>query len=181
MLGLFDVELFDVESLPGDSRVGTHYRGSAAEVRSLNAYIKLMRAADSVASRLDRLLAGAGLTESQFGVLEMLLHLGPLSQHEIGRKSFSSRSNVTTVVGNLERRGLIRRVRDGADHRRLIVDLTPRGGTLVRAVFPEQLKAIVGTFVTLSPRDQEELGRLCKKLGLSAAKRPPAPTRQGAE
>ncbi len=48
----------------------THYRGSAQGKAALDAYIKLMRAAD--------------LTVGQFGTLEALFHLGPLCQYEKG-------------------------------------------------------------------------------------------------
>ena len=58
--------------------MSTHCRGSKKEIRALDAYIKLMRAAESVTDRTSRHLAAAGLTISQFGVLEALLHLGPL-------------------------------------------------------------------------------------------------------
>jgi hypothetical protein len=55
----------------------THYRGSTEERTSLDAYIKLMRAAESVTARLEPLMRGADLTVGQFGALEALLHLGP--------------------------------------------------------------------------------------------------------
>jgi MarR family 2-MHQ and catechol resistance regulon transcriptional repressor len=61
----------------------THYRGSAQERAALDAYIKLMRAADSVTARLDPLMRAADLTVGQFGALEALLHRGPLCQREV--------------------------------------------------------------------------------------------------
>ena len=66
--------------------MGTHYRGTADEVRALDSYIKLMRAADSIAARIERLLKVQGLTISQFGVLEALYHLGPMCQRQLGTK-----------------------------------------------------------------------------------------------
>src|SRR2546430_16978870 len=66
--------------------MGTHYRGRAAEVRALDTYIKLTRATSSVGVRLSRGLAEAGLTPTQLGVLEALLHLGPLGQRVLGGK-----------------------------------------------------------------------------------------------
>ncbi len=105
--------------------MGTRYRGKPAEVRALDAYITLMRCAVSVGSRLERPLARRGLTENQFGVLETLLHLGPLPQYELGAKLFTSRPNVTLVVKQLEARGLVERRRSGEDARCVIVSLTP--------------------------------------------------------
>src|SRR4029450_10504117 len=57
----------------------THYRGAPADVAALDTYIKLMRAAESVTARLEPGMAAVGLTVGQFGALEALLHLGPLS------------------------------------------------------------------------------------------------------
>lgn len=65
----------------------THYRGSAQERAALDAYIKLMRAADSVTARLDPLMRAADLTVGQFGALEALLHRGPLCQRDLAASS----------------------------------------------------------------------------------------------
>ena len=66
---------------------------------------------DSLASHLTRNLAEHDITMSQFGVLEALLHLGPLSQGDICHKLLLSGSNITTVIDNLEKRALVRRDR----------------------------------------------------------------------
>ena len=54
----------------------TRYHGTPAETAALDAYIKLMRAAESVTTRVGGVMAAAGLTIGQFGVLEALLHHG---------------------------------------------------------------------------------------------------------
>ena len=76
---------------------------------------------------LNRPLAEAGLTESQFGVLEALLHLGPLHQRELAEKILRTNGNVTLVVDHLEKRGLVRRERGSADRRYIKVHLTDAG------------------------------------------------------
>lgn len=146
--------------------MGSRHTGPEAEVRALNAYIKLLRAADSVTARLSSRLTGAGLTTSQFGVLEALYHLGPLSQKELGRKLLKSGGNMTMVADNLERRGLIRRERGPGDMRVCTVHLTPVGEALIRAVFPGHAAAIAAEMSALTAVEQEELGRLARKLGL---------------
>jgi MarR family transcriptional regulator, 2-MHQ and catechol-resistance regulon repressor len=146
--------------------MGTRYAGKPSEVRALDAYIKLMRATNTVQGNLDRKLLAQSLTENQFGVLEMLLHLGPLTQRDIGVKLFTSNGNVTVVVDNLEKRYLVRRVRDRADRRLITVHLTPEGRRLIEWIFPGHVAAVVGEFSRLTAAEQEELGRLCKKLGL---------------
>ncbi|HEU4753262.1 MAG TPA: MarR family transcriptional regulator, partial [Armatimonadota bacterium] len=105
----------------------TRYQGSEEEVRALDAWIKLLRCTESLVGRQSARLAEQGLTVSQFGALEALLHLGPLCQRELGEKLLKSSGNITMVVDNLERRGLVRRERSAEDRRYITVHLTPEG------------------------------------------------------
>jgi MarR family transcriptional regulator, 2-MHQ and catechol-resistance regulon repressor len=135
-------------------------------VRALDAYIKLVRGTESVTRRIHEHLARADLTVSQFGVLEALFHLGPLSQRELGAKVLKSPGNVTMVLGNLEERGLVRRDRTIRNKRTCVVDLTPAGRRMVAKIFPRHVEAVVRELSTLSAGEQEMLGALCKKIGL---------------
>ena len=150
--------------------MGTHYQGTSKEVRALDALIKLVRAAGSVGTRIDRRLAEHKLTETQFGILEILLHLGPQCQADLGRKMLRSGGNITLVVDNLEKRRLVRRVRSEEDRRFVTVSLTPEGRKLIASIFPAHVEAITRLFGVLDKDEQEELARLCKKLGLALAK-----------
>jgi MarR family transcriptional regulator, 2-MHQ and catechol-resistance regulon repressor len=143
----------------------THYNGTPQETLALDTFIKLTRANNSLEKRLVAGEALGDLTLSQFGVLETLLHLGPLSQSDICDKLLKSGGNITLVIDNLEKRGLVRRDPARHDRRISIVSLTPSGESLIKEVFPQQLKAIVEEFGVLSSEEQAELGRLCKKLG----------------
>lgn len=146
--------------------MGTHYRGRPAEVRALNAYIRLMRGANSVAARLESRLLAQGLTENQFGVLETLLHLGPRSPGELRDKLFTTGGNITMILDNLEKHGLVARERHARDRRRLTVRLTPQGRRQVERIFPGHLAAIMEEMSVLSAAEQETVGRLCRRLGL---------------
>lgn len=151
--------------------MGTHYSGPPREMAALDAYIKLMRAAESVTARRSPLFAADGLTVSQFGVLEALLHLGPLHQCDLSRKLLKSSGNITVVVDNLEKRGLVRRSPDREDRRASIVDLTEKGRHLIASCLPRHVQAIVEEMSTLSRNEQRELGRLCRRLGLRERQR----------
>jgi len=146
--------------------MASKYSGAAEEVRALNTFIKLQRAADTVGARLAPTIAAAGLTGSQFGALEALLHLGPLCQKQLGEKLLKSTGNITMVVDNLERRGLVRRERGTSDRRYVTVHLTEEGRDLISRAFPEHAAAITREMGILTPEEQDELGRLCRKLGL---------------
>ena len=148
----------------------TRYRGAESEVRALNAFIKLVRASETVTARLSRFLhAETGLTITQFGVLEALYHCGPMVQKEIAEKQLKSGGNITLVTDNLEKRGLVERRREERDRRLVTVHLTLRGRKMIAGYFPRHAAAIAGRLAVLTPREQEQLGRLCRKLGLASA------------
>lgn len=146
----------------------SHYNGTDDEIRALNTYIKLMRATNTIQTRLERRLAISNLTENQFGTLEMIYHLGAVHQHVLSQKLFTSKGNVTVLVDRLEKRGLVRRERSTDDHRLVSVHLTDAGRNLVETILPEHVTAIVELISVLKPKEQENLATLCKKLGVSA-------------
>jgi len=143
----------------------THFIGSRAELRTLDTFIKLTRCTNSLFARLSERNTLGGMTPSQFAVLEALYHLGSLTQGEVSIKVLKSGSNMTTVIDNLERDGLVRRERDAKDRRVINVHLTEAGSQKVDAVLPKHVGALVEEFSVLSASEQLTLGELCKKLG----------------
>jgi MarR family 2-MHQ and catechol resistance regulon transcriptional repressor len=146
--------------------MGTHYPGTKSEKKTLNAFIKLMRATESMNNRLNRHLAEADLTLSQFGTLEVLHHLGPLNQRSIGEKLLKSGGNITMVIDNLERCGHVKRERDPSDRRAVLIHLTPKGKKFIEDFFPKHLEKIKEEFNVLTEEEKETLAEICKKLGL---------------
>ena len=143
----------------------THHDGTHAEMRTLDTFIKLTRCTNSLLARLAERNTIGDLTYSQFAVLEALYHLGSMTQGEVGNKILKSTSNITTVIDNLERDGLVRRERNEKDRRVIHVHLTETGKSKIEAVFPNHVAALVEEFSVLSASEQETLGELCKKLG----------------
>jgi len=152
--------------------VPNRHRGSDQERRALDAYVKLSRALATVDARIHRPLARDGLTASRFGVLEALLHLGPLNQRELGRKILKSSGNVTVVVDHLAAAGLVVRERDAHDRRNVIVSLTPTGRDRIEAAYPAHVRRIVAAFAALEPDDIDGLAALAKRLGTHPAPDP---------
>lgn len=148
--------------------MGSHYPGTECEVRALNTYIKLLRAAESLNARMSQKVAAHHLTLSQFGVLESLCHLGPLPQCKLGEKLLKSSGNITMVVDNLEKLGLVERRRDSQDRRVVTVYLTAEGRGLIERIFPEHVAVIVEEMRVLDEGEQEQLGQLCRKVGLKS-------------
>lgn len=150
-------------------RMPTRYRGTPAEAAALDAYIKLMRCASAVQEPLDRRLDQAGLTENQFGVLDILYHLGPTHQRELGGKLFTTGANISVIVDNLEKRGLVTRVRRTGDRRFIEVHLTEAGKARFKETFPGHVERIAQIFGALSPEELATFSTLCRKLGQGQA------------
>jgi MarR family 2-MHQ and catechol resistance regulon transcriptional repressor len=146
----------------------THYQGSPDEIRSLNTFIRFTRAYESFMARLMKRGSLGDLTLSQFGVLEVLYHLGPMCQGEVSTKLLKSSGNITLVLDNLEKRDLIQRRRDQQDRRMVMISLTPAGEKKIKEVLPLHIAAIVDELSELSPDEQQVFGDLCKKLGLGS-------------
>lgn len=146
----------------------THYQGTDQEILALNTFIKLTRAAESLLARLQHRGTMANLTVSQFGVLESLYHLGPLSPGDLSTKLLKSGGNITLVIDNLEKQGLVHRERGTADRRMITVSLTPAGHDLINKIFPAHVAAVVEEMNYLTSTEQQLLGDLCYKLGKRA-------------
>jgi MarR family transcriptional regulator, 2-MHQ and catechol-resistance regulon repressor len=135
---------------------------------ALDAYVKLLRASRAVLARVEPRLAASGLTTTQFGVLEAILHKGPLSQRDLSLKVLTSPGNMTDLVDKLEARGLVRRVRQKADRRAVRVELTAAGMALIEPLFAAHAGDIDTAMAGLDGAELRELGALLRKLGLAA-------------
>jgi MarR family 2-MHQ and catechol resistance regulon transcriptional repressor len=145
----------------------SHFKGTDNQQRALDAYIKLVRASDSVLTSVQKTFIENKLTLSQFGVLDALLHLGPMCQSVLAEKILKSSGNMTMVIDNLEKRNLVKRYRDDTDRRKVTVHLTPTGKRLIEGAMPGHVRLIEEAFASLSDRELEQLAKLTKKLGVS--------------
>ena len=146
--------------------MATKFTGSTEKTVALDSYIKLMRAADTVAAHIREELLKENLTISQIGVLEAIMHLGPMRQNELCKKLLKTGGNITKVIDNLEKRNLVKRVQ-GQDRRCYQVELTESGSEFISSYFPKHVVDIENIMGRLTTEEQKELQGLCKKLGLS--------------
>lgn len=137
--------------------------------RALAAYVKLLRASESVQGEAMRSLAEEDITPSQFAVLEALYHVGPMCLSVLAEKILKTSGNLTMVVGNLEKRGLVTRQQSRHDRRFVSAAITEKGKKLIARIFPQHATRITELMNRLSPREQETLAELCRKLGKNAA------------
>ena len=143
----------------------TRYGGTVEEKRALDAYIKLQRAAETVTANTTAHLAAHGLTTSQFGVLEALHHLGTLSQRDLAQKLLKSSGNISIVLKNLEKRGLISRARNPDDTRYMEVCISDAGRRLLTGFLAQHVRGIVEELRVLTPDEQQELAQTLPQTG----------------
>lgn len=131
----------------------------------LKLYTQLMRATNTVTDRMHKHLQAHKLSISQFGVMEALHHLGPMCQKEIGAKILKTSGNITMVIDNLEKRELVKRIKNPSDRRRVNVHLTHKGASMMTQIMPRHWKVATDVFSVLAPDEQKTLALLLKKLG----------------
>jgi MarR family transcriptional regulator, 2-MHQ and catechol-resistance regulon repressor len=144
----------------------THYKGTEQEELALDTMIKFTRANSSFEARMLSHGTLGDLTLSQFGVLEILYHLGPMCQGQLSQKLLKSTGNITMVLDNLEKYGLVRRIRSLEDRRMVMLELTQAGSSLIADIFPRHVAIVVEEMSALTPEEQRVLGALSKKLGM---------------
>ena len=145
--------------------MGTKYKGNKEEITALDTAIKLARATESLVAKTSLNLSAQNVTVSQFGILDAVYHLGPLTQKTLGEKILKSGGNITHVVDNLEKRALVKRHRGKNDRRNFEIHLTKKGEKLITKILPGYVKVIKDELSILSQEESETLQRLCKKIG----------------
>jgi len=115
-----------------------------------------------------RSIAGLEMGLSDFGVLEALLHKGPLAIKDLGAKVLLTSGSITTAIDRLERRGLVERGNDENDRRSRIVRLTLLGRQTIRKAFAEHRIAMEQAVSGLSVEDRGGLIDLLRRLGQAA-------------
>src|SRR6201996_5366325 len=110
-----------------------------------------------------------GLGLSDFGVLEILLHKGPLPVNTIGPMVDLTPGSISTAVDRLVAKRLVSRVESAEDRRVRIVALTPRGKDLIVSAFRNHSGQMRRVFSELSPEELHNLEEALKKVGKRAA------------
>ena len=113
---------------------------------------------------VDTSLAQDGARRQHFTVLTSLSEQGPTSQAELGRRLSIDRSDLHALLGELERDGIVTRVRDERDRRRNVVMLTRAGQSVLARLDMRIDTAQDALLEPLSAGERRELSRLLQKL-----------------
>jgi MarR family transcriptional regulator, 2-MHQ and catechol-resistance regulon repressor len=125
----------------------------------------LLRAEAAVRRRVAAELNREGVSPAGFSVLVVLTTAGgSLELRTLRRRLGWSKANATEVTATLEARQCVRRHRDPADRRIVVVDLTARGRDLVERLFPDHSDRVTRAFGALDEGEKRSLAELCRKL-----------------
>ena len=142
---------------PGQDSTGVHV------------WLVFMKAFQALLPHAAKSIERTDLGDSDFRVLEVLLHKGPLPVNTIGPKVWLTPGSISVAVDRLVKKGLVSR-KDHPDDRRVRrVELTPKGRALITRGFGEHAAAMESVADVLSKNERLTLLRLLKKLGKHAA------------
>lgn len=132
---------------------------------NLKTLIALTKCFHSVRKRETTTIREGGLTLPQFAVLEILYHKGDLRICDIIEGTLSTGGNMTVVIDNLAKDGLVGRYPDPEDRRASLISLTEKGVKIMEDIFPRHVENISGIFEILEEDEKKTLVKLLKKLG----------------
>ena len=143
-------------------------RARSGDSSGVHVWLVLMKAHRSLVRHAERSIVTLDMCISDFGVLEVLLHKGPQSVSEIGRRVDLTSGSITTAIDRLETRGLVARAAHASDRRARVVHLTPDGKARITHVFATHKQAMDRAAHGLSKAERGTLIELLKKLGTTA-------------
>ncbi len=127
-------------------------------------WVAVARACHVLERTLTTRLAPLDLKPAQLDVLMNLYRHPGMSQHDLARKLLVGRSNITMLLPQLEKRGLLRRESDGKDKRILRLELTEAGVTLLMEALKVHM-ALIETAMGQSTLEQcDMIGEQMRKI-----------------
>lgn len=124
----------------------------------------LNRCSQNVHKKELSIIKDSGLTASQFEVLEVLYDLGDLRICDIIEKILATGGNMTVVIDNLAKDGLVQQCMDPQDKRVKLIRITEKGKSLMDDLIPRYLDNINSIFKDLSEAEKQNLREILIKL-----------------
>ena len=128
--------------------------------------LKAMQAITRFASA--QIEEAGGIGDSDFRVLELLLHKGPMPVNAMGPKVGLTPGSISVAVDRLHRKELVTRIECPEDRRVRTVALTPKGKRLIAGLFRDHALTMKAIFSELSPGELSALEATLKKMGRRA-------------
>jgi MarR family transcriptional regulator, 2-MHQ and catechol-resistance regulon repressor len=140
----------------------------AKKISAARLWLVLARAHGSMVSYIEDSMNAQGLGVSDFMVLEVLLHKGPLTISAIGEKVLLASASMTSAIDRLEKRGLVKRRSCDSDRRVRYVDLTDCGKAFIEEIFAQHEVDLERVTAALSEEERNTMYEGLKKIGRAA-------------
>ena len=140
-------------------------------------WLVLARAYGSIVDYIEGSIVAQGLGLSDFMVLEVLLHKGPLTISAIGEKVLLASASMTSAIDRLEKRDLVRRKTCDSDRRIRFVELTDSGSAFIEEIYARHEKDLEAVIGELRDEERRVIYEGLKKIGLAA--KVAVPTQKG--
>jgi MarR family 2-MHQ and catechol resistance regulon transcriptional repressor len=144
-------------------------RINKADTSGVHVWLVLMKAFQALMPHAAESIERTELGDSDFRVLEALLHKGPLPVNTLGPMVWLTPGSISVAVDRLVKKGLVSRKNHPRDRRVRQVELTAKGRALITRGFAEHAAAMETVVSVLSENERLTLLRLLKKLGKQAA------------
>ena len=141
----------------------------AQDSTGVHVWLVLMKTFQALATHAEGSIKRTELGDSDFRVLEALLHKGPLPVNTVGPKVWLTPGSISVAVDRLVKKGLVSRKDRAGDRRVRQVELTAKGRALITRGFREHAAAMENAVSVLSKKERLTLLQLLKKLGRHAA------------
>lgn len=135
---------------------------------SVHCWLVWRKAHEAACDYLFRGIQELGVSDTDFRVLEALVHKGPLSVNTIGPKVYLTPGSISVAVDRLLERGLVSRVASSDDRRVRMVALTKAGKDLIVPIFRKHAAEIAKMFSDASLKELQILEVVLKKTGKRA-------------
>jgi MarR family transcriptional regulator, 2-MHQ and catechol-resistance regulon repressor len=135
---------------------------------ALHAWLIMLKAWQSISRYLLPALLEEGLGDSDFRVLEVLLHKGAMPVNAIGPKVDLNPGSVSVAVDRLYKKGFVSRVESSSDRRVRTVALTEKGRKMFLPLFRRHAALIRRAFQDVSSEELQRLEPILKKIGKRA-------------
>jgi MarR family transcriptional regulator, 2-MHQ and catechol-resistance regulon repressor len=135
------------------------------KTEATHVFLVLWRTYRAMRAKSEESRKNLGLGDSDFRVLEVLLHKGPLPVNVIGEKVELTTGSITTAVDRMEAKWLVVRKNHPEDRRVRIVELTPKGRRLIEKAYAQHEIDMERAMKHFSREDRAQLVELLKHLG----------------
>jgi len=157
-----DIDIYDVEY---NRRIHIFMEERKRPPEALHTWLIMLKAWQSMSRYLLPTFLAEGLGESDFRVLEVLLHKGPMPVNAIGPKVYLNPGSVSVAVDRLYKKGFVSRVECSEDRRVRNVSLTEKGRQTFVPLFRRHTALIKRAFQDVSPEELQQLEEALKKIG----------------